>query len=75
MLAFFESPSSISLSSDITYSRLITRYEFKCKTLETIDLVCLGIFALDAIVKVFKNNSIKSVNISTKTLCIYPRAI
>ena len=52
MLAFIESPSSIGYSSDITYSKLIKRYEFQCKTLETIDLICLGIFALDAIIKV-----------------------
>lgn len=53
MLSFFESPSSLSLSSDITMPpSYLVRYEFPCGILESIDLFCLILFVGDAIVKV-----------------------
>lgn len=53
MLAFFESPSSLSLSSDITMPKsFLTKYEFPCAVLEGIDLFCLVLFLIDAFVKV-----------------------
>jgi len=52
MLAFIEKPSSLSQTSDITFpAELTKRFEFPCSIVETIDLVCLSLFALDAIVK------------------------
>ena len=53
MLAFFETPSSLSISSDISLPKsFLTRYEFPCAVLESLDLFCLILFAIDACVKV-----------------------
>lgn len=53
LLAFFETPSSISFTSDITMPEdQRTRFQFPCTFLETIDLTCLLLFAIDALVKV-----------------------
>ena len=53
MLAFFETPSSLSVSSDISLPKsFLTRYEFPCAVLESLDLFCLILFAIDACVKV-----------------------
>jgi hypothetical protein len=53
MLAFFETPSSLSISSDIQApAEYINKYEFPCGVLESIDFFCLTIFLIDCIVKV-----------------------
>ncbi len=53
MLSFFEAPSSLSKSSDITTPNSYqVRYEFPCGILESIDLFCLILFVGDAIIKV-----------------------
>ena len=52
ILAFFETPSSLSISSDISMSpSYLTKYEFPCGVLETIDLFCLLLFFADACIK------------------------
>ncbi len=52
ILAFFETPSSLSRSSDVTKPEsYTTRYEFKCGIIETIDLICLTIFTFDVFIK------------------------
>ena len=53
MLAFVESPSSLSLSSDITMDKsFLVKYEFPCGILEAVDLFCLFVFLIDVCVKV-----------------------
>ena len=53
MLAFLESPSSLSLSSDITMDKsFLVKYEFPCGILEAVDLFCLFVFLIDVCVKV-----------------------
>jgi hypothetical protein len=53
MLAFFESPSSLSITSDISKPKdFLIKYEFPCGILETIDIFCLLFFVCDAFVKV-----------------------
>lgn len=53
ILAFFETPSSLSYSSDITKPKFyLTKYEFPCGILEMIDIFCLLLFFLDVVVKV-----------------------
>ena len=53
MLSFFETPSSLSASSDITTPNSYqVRYEFPCGILESIELFCLILFVGDAIIKV-----------------------
>ncbi|CAF0975108.1 unnamed protein product [Brachionus calyciflorus] len=52
ILAFFESPSSLSYSSDITKPKdYLTKYEFPCGILESVDIFCLFLFFLDASIK------------------------
>ena len=54
-LAFFETPSSLSWSSDISKpAEYLRRYEFPCNVLETIDLFCILLFTVDAITKVIR---------------------
>ena len=54
ILAFFENPSSLSASTDITKpSSYTTRFQFQCGILETIDLFCLLLFIVDALIKSF----------------------
>jgi hypothetical protein len=53
LLAFFETPSSLSVTSDITMPPdQLKRFQFPCTFIESIDMVCLIIFAVDAFVKV-----------------------
>jgi hypothetical protein len=54
MLAFFENPSSLSASTDISKpSSYTSRYYFRCGILETIDFICLLIFISDALIKTY----------------------
>ena len=53
MLAFLETPSSLSLSSDITMDKsFLVKYEFPCGVLEVVDMFCLCMFLIDVCVKV-----------------------
>jgi two pore calcium channel protein 2 len=52
MLSFFETPSSLSKSSDISKPKSYQiRYQFPCGILESIDLFCLILFVGDVIIK------------------------
>ncbi len=53
MLAFFERPSSLSITSDISMpTSFLGKYEFACGILESIDLCCLALLVVDVLVKV-----------------------
>jgi two pore calcium channel protein 2 len=57
MLAFFEKPSSLSVTSDISNSPSdLVRYEFLCSVLQTIDMFCLFLFVIDASAKSYLVN-------------------
>lgn len=53
ILPFFENPSSLSISSDISRPDANLRYEFSCGVLESIDCFCLLIFLADALIKTY----------------------
>lgn len=53
LLAFFERPSSLSITSDISMpASFLSKYEFACGILESIDLCCLALLVVDVLVKV-----------------------
>jgi len=57
LLAFFETPSSLTLSSDLRH--VGTRVEAPCGLLHTLELLCLSALLADVIIKVQEVFSIR----------------